>query len=196
MSVFDLRGNSGSNNWNYSNANNPHYSLRMNGTVVEISNPQSINYATKQPETWPDGNPKRNLRLTFADAGGQEWNWTFAPRSVAARAILEALDPQNTGRPVSIEEILGKLVDVTTIEGVFNQQHPRPWNVKVLGEGQVNLVRGLRDLSKEPAPNSAPQSAPQSAPAPQMITAPAAYAGPAVQPATQYPAMYDQDIPF
>ena len=207
MGIFDLRGNSGSSNsWNYADSSKPHYSLRLNGTVIEIANPQKINFVTKQPETWPDGNPKRNLRLTLVDAGGVEWTWTFAPRSIAANACLVALDPSGTRPQVSIEELLGKLIDIRTEEGVYNQQHPRPWQVQVIGDGQVNLVRGLKDLSKGEAPAPAPQSSPvatvnqaMQTPTGQRAVQAAAAAGYApAQQAVQGNAysMYDADIPF
>lgn len=176
MGIFDLKG-SNSNSWNYADSSKPGYSTRLIGTVIEISNPQKINYVTKQPETWPDGNPKRNLKLTLVDSVGQETTWTFAPRSAAATACLNALDPKDDRARVSIEELLGKMIVVSTQEGVYNQAHPRPWNVQVQGDGQVNAVRGIRDLSQTAAQ---PQEQPQPAP----------------QPAYEPPAMYDADIPF
>lgn len=189
MSIFDLRGNSSkAMSWNYSNPNNPGYSLQLGGTVVEISNPQKINYATKQPEFWPDGNPKRNLRVTVLDSTGQEWGWTFAPKSAAAKACLDALDP--TGRrPVNITELLGKLVNISTKDGIYNQQHPREWAVEVIGEGQANMVRGLVDLAEAPAQKAA---GPQPAPAP----APAGSVQAAVQQAFGVTGVYDQNLPF
>ena len=166
MSVFDLKGGSSGNNWNYSDNTKQGYMEMIEGTVVEISNPQSINFATKQPETWPDGNPKRNLRVTLRGRSGQELNWTFAPRSKAAEACLLALDPQGTRPQVSIEELLGKFVRVQTQAGVYNAQNPRPWWVTVQGDGEANMVRGLVDLSQQQAPM------PQPAPAPVQQTPP------------------------
>lgn len=206
MSIFDLKGNSGSgNNWNYSDKNKQGYMTMLEGTVVEISNPPSLNYKTKQPEVWPDGNPKRNLCLTIRGRSGRELNWIFAPRSKAADACLAALDPQGTRALVSIEEMLGKFIRVQTEEGVFNQANPRPWWVTILGDGE-GPVRGLVDLSQQQPPRqAAPAPAPAPAPVPHQ-PAPAPAPQPAPAPAYQQPASpvpyddgvnyYDSDIPF
>lgn len=216
MSVFDLKGSSGGNGWNYSDPQKQGYMEMIEGTVVEISNPQSINYGTKQPEVWPDGNPKRNLRLVIKGKSGRELSWTFAPRSKSAEACLAALDPQGTRPQVNIEELLGKFVRVQTQAGVYNSQNPRPWWVTLLGEGDAGSVRGLIDLSQQqpqqqqpaPAPQPQPAPAPQPQPVPQIQQAQQqaaqalGYAQPQA-PANQVPyaddptgGYYDQDIPF
>lgn len=211
MSVFDLKGNSGSNNWNYTDNTKQNYSTMLMGTVVEISNPQSINYGTKKPEFWPDGNPKRNLRLTVMDAAGVEFNWTFAPRSAAATACLNALDPQGNRERVSIEEMLGKMVVIQTRDGVYNQAHPRPWSVQVQGDGNVAAVRGLKDLSQQAqAPNPMAQNMVPAQPNtsnPALNNAMANLgqamgvpvqnpAQPAANPMAAYQDLYAEDIPF
>lgn len=158
MSVFDLKGSSGGNNWNYSYPQNPGYMESIEGTVVEISNPQSINFGTKQPETWPDGNPKRNLRVVIKGRSGAELGWTFSPKSKGAEACLAALDPDGNRPQVNIEELLGKFIRVQTQAGVYNSQNPRPWWVTVLGDGDAGSVRGIVDFSAQQAPQ--PQQAP------------------------------------
>lgn len=165
MSVFDLKGGS-SNAWNYSDKTKQGYSTLITGTVVEISNPQKLNFQTKQPETWPDGNPVRNLRIVLKGQSGREASWTFAPKSKAADACLIALDPQGDRPAVSIEELLGKMVTISTVEGVYNAQNPRPWTVTIQGLGDQAAVRGLKDLSgatlqAQPAPQPQPQMTPQ-----------------------------------
>lgn len=191
MSMFDLKGGSSGNGWNYHDNTKSNYMEMIEGTVVEISNPQSINFNTKQPETWPDGNPKRNLRIAIRGRSGQELSWTFSPKSKGAEACLAALDPQGTREQVSIEELLGKFVRVQTQGGVYNAQHPRPWWVTILGDGEANMVRGLVDLSKQqssmpgmPAPQPAPVQ--QAAPAPAIQ--PVQVAQPMQQPMQQQPA--------
>ena len=164
MGMFDLKGGSEGNNWNYSDNTKQNYSEMIEGTVVEISNPQARDYNTGQPATWPDGNPKRNLMLTLRNQAGQELTWTFSPRSAAANACLAALDPQGTREQVSIEELLGKFVRVQTQGGVYNAQHPRPWWLTILGEGEVNAVRGLKDLSQPQPTSMSGMPAPQAAP--------------------------------
>lgn len=185
MSMFDLKGGSNGNSWNYHDKNKQGYMEMLEGTVVEISNPQSINFATKQPETWPDGNPKRNLRMTLRGRSGQELSWTFGPKSAAANACLAALDPDDSRSQVSIEEMLGKFIRVQTQEGVYNQAHPRPWWVTILGDGEANMVRGLIDLSQQ---GSQPVQASAPAPAPAPVPAPVPQQAPAPVPQQQAPA--------
>lgn len=210
MSMFDLKGGSNGNGWNYSENNKPGYMEMIEGTVVEISNPQARDFNTKQPVFWDDGNPKRNLQLIIRGRSGQELAWTFAPRSAATDACLGALDPQGTREQVSIEELLGKFVRIQTQGGVYNRQHPRPWWVTILGDGEVNMVRGLKDLSQQ-QPQQAPAPAPaqQTPPPPTQFQVAQQAAQQAVAqqnfqqaapPVNQVPAdaygVYDQDIPF
>ncbi len=214
MSMFDLKGGSEGNNWNYSDNTKANYSEWIQGTVVEISNPQARDFNTGAPAVWPDGNPKRNLMLTLLQNDGTEVTWTFSPKSMAANACLAALDPNGSRETVSIEELLGKFVTIQTQAGVYNARNPRPWTVVVNGDGQANMVRGLKDLSKPapmpgmPAPQPAPQPQPQPAPsamqaaqqqaaqamgfqAPPQVNAPQVAAG--SMPPT---AVYDEGIPF
>lgn len=147
MGVFDLKGGAGSNAWNYADKTKANFATSLTGTVVEISNPQALDFATKQPKTWPDGNPVRNLRIVIKGQSGQERSWTFAPKSKAAEACLLALDPQGDRPAVSMEELLGRLITVSTADGVYNAQNPRPWTVSIQGMGDTTAVRGLKDLS-------------------------------------------------
>lgn len=147
MSMFDLKGGS-SNSWNYSDPNKEGYMESITGTVVEISNPQVRNFQTKQPEFWPDGNPKRQLCVIVKGQSGKELAWYFSPRSKAADACLYALDPNGMKPRVSIEEMLGKMVTISTQPGVYNNQNPRPWNVVIVGDGDTASVRGMVDLSQ------------------------------------------------
>lgn len=212
MSMFDLKGGSG-NNWNYSDNTKQGYSEMIEGTCIEISNPQAKDFNTGAPAFWPDGNPKRNLQVVLLTKAGQEISWTFSPKSAAANACLASLDPQGTREQVSLDEILGKFVRVQTQAGVYNARNPRPWWVTILGDGEASAVRGCKDLS-QPQPM---QAMPAPAPAPVQQTPPpptqfqvaqqAAQQAVAQQnfqqaapPVNQVPAdaygVYDQDIPF
>lgn len=201
MSVFDLKGSSGSgNNWNYSDQSKQGYMDMLQGTVVEISAPQSINFSTKRPEVWPDGNPKLNLCVTIKGQSGRELNWIFAPKSKAADACLAALDPQGTRERVSIEELLGKMVQVRTQPGVYNSQNPRPWWVSILGDGDVQSVRGMVDSSAPQAQQQAPQAQQQPAPQIQQAQQQAAqalgYAPQPQQPMQPQPAPQVEQVPY
>lgn len=218
MSMFDLKG--GSNNWNYSDNAKAGYSEMIEGTCIEISNPQALDFNTKQPAFWPDGNPKRNLQVVLLAKTGQEISWTFSPKSAAANACLASLDPNNNREQVSLDELLGKFVRVQTQAGVYNARNPRPWWVTIIGDGEASAVRGCKDLSQvqptqAPAPAPAPpvqQTPPppvQQAPAPTQFQVAQQAAQQAVAqqnfqqaapPVNQVPAeaygVYDSDIPF
>lgn len=150
MGMFDMK-NAASNGWNYSDPDRPGFSTTLEGTVVEISNPQALDFNTKEPRFWPDGNPVRNLRLTVLTRSGEEKNWVFAPKSDSWKACLEALDPDGdrTDR-ISLDELLGKNIQIATKDGAYNAKRHRPWGVKVLGIGQEDKVRGVVDLSVAP----------------------------------------------
>jgi len=178
MSMFDLKGGSSSNVWNYSDNTKDTYTEFIQGTVVEISNPQARDFNTGKPAFWDDGNPKRNLMMTVLQADGTEINWIFSPKSKSTEACLAALDPNGDRDEVSIEEMLGKLVTVQTVAGAYNGKNPRPWWVTIHGDGQANMVRGLKDLSQpqstmpgmpKPQPAPQPKAAPAPAPAPTAL---------------------------
>lgn len=217
MSMFDLKG-SASNNWNYSDNTKDNYAEFIQGTVIQIDNPQSINFGTGKPEFWQDGNPKRNLRMTLLQQNGEEINWTFAPhpKSLARQAIVAGMDAVNPKNNGNMEMLLGKMVTVYTQAGSYNAQHPRPWGFRIDGDGNQQAVRGLIDLSqtgqqtpKQATPPSAPT--PLAAPAPAMTqVAPASPPAAVVQqvantfgvhleevPQEQVPvSVYDEEIPF
>lgn len=204
MSMFDLKGGAG-NGWNYSDSTKPGYLEMIEGTVVEISNPQARDFATGAPAVWPDGNPKRNLQMVIRGKSGRELAWTFAPKSKATDACLTALDPDGTREQVSMEEMLGKFIRIQTQAGSYNSKNPRPWWVTILGDGEANAVRGLKDLSQPqpmvgmPAPAPAPAPASQPAPAPTAMHQAQAAAAAAVanQNFQEDPyGCYDDDIPF
>lgn len=174
MSVFDLKGSSGGNGWNYAHPDKPGYMEMIEGTVVEISAPQKRNFQSGKPEFWPDGNPVLNLCLVIKGRSGNELSWIFAPKSKAADACSLALDPTRTREQVSIEEMLGKFVRIQTQAGVYNAQNPRPWTVTVLGDGDAGSVRSVvkpqQSAQQQPMPQQQP--APQPQPAPQQQPVP------------------------
>ncbi len=149
-------GNS-SNVWNYSDDTKENYSEQLSGTVVEIAYVQARNFQTKEPEFWPDGNPKCNFRFTIADLAGNEFAWFVSSnkKSAGLMAVMDALDPARSGNsPVDISKALGKLVTISTKPGSYNAKRPRPWWFQVVGEGDQSKVRGVVDevhaAKKEP----------------------------------------------
>lgn len=197
MGIFDLKG--GSASWNYHDESKAGYMTSITGTVVEISNPQARDYNTGKPKFWDDGNPVRNLCITVRGQSGKEVAWFFSPKSVAADACLKALDPDDARESVSIEELLGKNVTISTKPGAYNAKHPRPWAVVVNGDGDQSAVRGLKDLSQQQATQHDAQST--ALEASQQKAAEALGFQPAQQNAQPQGAdptggYYDEDIPF
>ena len=140
-------GNS-SNVWNYSDDTKENYSEQLCGTVVEIAYVQARNFQTKEPEFWPDGNPKCNFRFTILDMAGNEFSWFVSSnkKSAGLMAVMDALDPARTGNsPVDISKALGKLVTISTKPGSYNAKRPRPWWFQVMGDGDQSKVRGVVD---------------------------------------------------
>lgn len=136
-----LRGGT-SKGWNYSNPNNPGYMETLEGTVVEFSQPQHNNFQTKQPEFWPDGSPKLDWCFTIRGRSGQELNWRFSPGSATKpkacrQALMDAMPEAQY-----VEDVLGKFIRVQTQAGTYSVQNPRPWFVTILGDGEVDKVRG------------------------------------------------------
>ena len=193
MSMFDLKGGS-TNNWNYSDNTKAGYTEMIEGTCVEISNPQALDFSTKQPAFWPDGNPKRNLQVVLLMKNGQEVSWTFSPKSAAANACLASLDPQGTREQVSLDEILGKFVRVQTQAGVYNARNPRPWWVTILGDGEASAVRGCKDLSQPQPMQAMPAPAPAPVPTAQKPDVQLAMSGgaglPMATPNNMYPTQF------
>lgn len=176
MSVLDFGPESNGNWWNYSDQNKPGYSPVLEGTVVKMFAQPHLNYVTKQPETWPNGEPKYNIAVTIQDTNNNQFNWSFKPNknSGAGHAICEALESVGLS---TVRELYGMYIRVTTQDGNYNQAHPRPWKVEVLGQGKAQLL-GIEDENsvqvKKPQPSTqpAPQVQQQAAPAPAPAPAP------------------------
>lgn len=181
MGVFDMNPQGSSNYWNYSAADKDNYMTSITGTVVEIIRKQGTDYATKQPKVWKDGSPRAVFQVVVKGQSGRELSWVFEMFTKnretnqrvftkPAQAIADALDPDGKGNP-SLEDLLGMMVTISTQEGVYNQTHPRPFHVQILGQGDVQSVRGATDLLAQTSQPQAPvqQVQPQVQQAPSLM---------------------------
>ena len=166
--LFDLTGKSGGgagNAWNYAHPDKDEFSTEIQGTVVEINKVQSINFSTKMPEFWPDGNPKANCQFVIQGQSGREKTWSITPKSAAWEAVVQALVAFNPNAQ-GIDDIGGLMIHVRTEmppQGFgYSQGNPRPWAVQVLGQGAAQF-RGTNDLIKNP-PRQQPQQYPNQNP--------------------------------
>lgn len=146
---FEVGGSS--NSWNYSDNTKDNYSEQLGGQVVEIRYVQALDFQTKQPKFWPDGNPQTNFRIIVL-SGGHEFAWTIstAAKSAAIQAIGTALGVQ-PGNKINVGDLLGKNVVITTKPGSYNSNRPRPWWVQIQGDGDPAMVRGLVNELQERA---------------------------------------------
>lgn len=226
MGIFDFDNNgSDSNNWNYSDPNKPGYMPSIQGTVVQIDEVQELDYMTKQPKFFDNGNPRTNIRFTIQGDSGRELGWTFNPRKtgIAFQAVMNAVkayNPQATG----MKDVGGLRVKITT-QGTSQEigKNARQWWFEVMGPGEATF-RGINAFvpQQQPQPVQQQQYAQQpqmQQPAPQIqggFYAPpvpqqqSAQAQPAQQPAQHQVVpgnpqiipdgnggqVYDQDIPF
>lgn len=216
MSVLDFDGGNTGGFWNYHDPNKEGFAQEITGDVVEISTPQATNFATKQPEFWPSGEPKLLICLHIALPDGREVKWSFGPGSrkqggsMAVKAIKSALAAVNAPAK-SVSEIGGKNVTISTQQGAFNATNPRPWTVKINGPATAQY-RGVDEsqptrVQPQPVPQAAYQAVQQAQPPVQPQPQPqygAAQAQQAVQQAVQQAQVQqynqvpyqDQDIPF
>lgn len=145
---LDPMGMTQGNYWNYSNPNKDGYSTQLVGTVLSIQEVQAMSYnpgGPRQPQFWPDGNPKMNIRLAMADDKGELKLFTFQPAGKAARQGLKpsihmslfALT-NNTG----MKKLIGQTIMIVTREGSYGANNPRPWEVAIVDAGPFSLSMG------------------------------------------------------
>lgn len=201
MSILDFDNNNNSGNfWNYHSPDKSNYTLELTGDIVAISTPQATNFATKQPEFWPNGEPKLLICLHIGLVNGQEVCWSFSPGSkksggsAALKAVRSALAAINAPAK-SVSEIGGKNVTISTQAGVYSAGYPRPWNVRI--NGQATLP--YRGVDESQPDRMKPQGVPQAAFAAARGQLPQQqqqqHTQPQAMPSNQVP-YTDQDIPF
>lgn len=216
-------------NWNYSKPNEPGYSLELVGTVVAIQQVQAMEFGAggvpTQPATWPDGNPKWNIRMALCGPNGGIRTWTFQPASKAAKEGKRKsvhLDLFALTGNTDMMNLIGQTLKIETDappQGFsYGIGNPRPWRVALVPGTVYTLAAPLPEEFTVPQvhANSAvsggqvvqqqPQAMPVQAPvAPvqqpvQPVPAPVpVQPQPAVQQpltAPETPSVYDEDIPF
>lgn len=161
---------------------------KIQGTVVEIGLINDTDFQTKQPKYYKDGNPILKYTVTLKQEDGSEIIWAFKKKGAAMDAVKKALDPQGTRNSFNLRETLGLVLRVSTKNGVYNNNNPRPYWVDVLGKDTVTKVRGAKE-----APAKAEPATPAPAPAPQNLQPYQPYAQ---QAPTSVDAYYDEDVVF
>lgn len=185
-------------NWNYSNNQKEFYSETLVGTVKAIQFVQSTNFQTRQPEFWPDGNPKFNIRMAFADQNGELITFTFQPASKAAKEGRKKsihIDLFNLAKSLGgndLRSLIDKTIQISTKPGNYGPNNPREFTVQAVQAGPFELANPLPDefkvpeivLSRPAVQQPQQQYAPQ--PMAPQVTQQGYYAPPIAQPMPQY----------
>lgn len=144
-------------NWNYSKPDKPDYSTTLVGTVIAIQEVQKMGYTTNgqpgQPEFWPDGNPKMNIRLALVTDMGDIKTFTFQPASKAARMGQKRsvhMDLFHLTGDTDMMALIGKTIAISTQEGRYGQGNPRPWTVQLVEAGPYKLAGPMPAEFKAP----------------------------------------------
>ena len=135
-------GGASNYSWNYSNPNKEGYSTQLVGTVIAIQEVQKRSYTMNgqpgQPEFWPDGNPKMNIRLALATETGEIKTFTFQPAGKEARAGRKRsvhMDLFALTGNTDMKKLIGQTIIIATQEGRYGQNNPRPWKVDLVAAG-------------------------------------------------------------
>ncbi len=137
-----------SNYWNYTKPDKPDYSTTLVGTVVAIQEVQKRTFNPNgpgMPEFWPDGNPKFNIRLVLVDSEGQLKLFTFQPAGKAAREGRKKsihMDLFSLTGNTDMHKLIGQTIGISTQEGVYGLNNPRPWSVGLVEAGPFTYAGG------------------------------------------------------
>lgn len=128
--------------WNYSDPSREGYSTSLTGTVVAIQEIQkrsfSMNGKIGAPEFWPDGNPKMNIRMTLVKADGSLATFQFQPASKAQKDRQKPsihMDLFDLTGGTDMMNLIGKTITISTEQGSYGANNPRPWSVRISEEG-------------------------------------------------------------
>ena len=206
--ALNPNGSNDTHRWNYSNPDNPGFSLSLTGTVVAIQEVQAMSFAgpgqVPQPQTWDDSRqPKMNIRIVLCGEKGGYRTLTFQPASKAQKEGKKRsihLDLFNLAGGRDMMDLLGKTIKITTENPPANfsygQGNPRPWFVELVTDaGPFQLKEPLDPkylipyLLANAAVSGGMVQAPVPVAAPQMGAPAAPMAAPA-------PAPEEEDLPF
>lgn len=148
--------------WNYSRPDDPSFTLVLVGTVQSIQWVQKRTYSNNpnvpgQPEFWPQGDPKMNLRITLATPEGELRAFTFQPASKAAQMGQKPsvhIELFKAAGGNSMADLIGKTISIETfpanpVTGTsWGPGNPRLFEVKLLEEGPYQLSSPLPEEYK------------------------------------------------
>lgn len=160
--------------WNYSNPRKEGYSTQLIGTVLAIQEVQkrsfTMNGQPGQPEFWPDGNPKMNIRLALATESGELKTFTFQPAGRDARMGKKKsihMDLFHLTGDTDMMNLIGKTICISTQDGHYGQGNPRPWFVQLVDVGPFEVPLPPEFKVPQVLANSAVSGGQMNAPQPQ-----------------------------
>ena len=191
--------------WNYGNKNKENYTTECVGRIVSIQLAQAAKFGSngKIGDTYPDGNPKLNVRVLMCTANGDFIAHSFSKASKKSGSDHLHIQmweqakhlPGREGETSIISRLIGKTVKFTTKEGQYDMSHPRPFTFEVLAD--TNWLPNSpipENYTKEVAlyPTAQPQPQPQPMQQMPQYQQPMGYQQPMQQPMQQMP--YNQNI--
>lgn len=160
MSILNFNRQGSGSGWNYNDPTKDGYSTTITGDVTKIETVQALDFQTKKPAFWPDGNPKLNIRVWLTGPNGGQKHWTFAPGGSGANAsnAMKACQAAIGPNADSMVELGGKNITIVTAEPPqgysYGRNAPRPWTVQINGPAQ-HPFQGVVEF--QPASVPAPQ---------------------------------------
>ena len=215
MDIFGVSGGSSRKFWNFTKQEKEDFASSITGDVVEIAAVPRRIFNSSEIDRWPDGNPKMDMRITLAQANGEEVCFSFKFSSSRntqywnnmQTALFDAM--KNAGLNGStLQEIGGLNITVATKVPPagfgYGPQNPRPFTCVINGRG-IAPFRGCIDEISKHRPGQTQSTATSG-----MMDAAVAQrpASPAVQQAQhraaqaldlkfeEIPGVYDSDMPF
>lgn len=166
--------------WNYANETDKdgnklsNFKEEVEGTVVNMMEVQATKYQSNEPEWWTDehGNitgPKMDIEIAIHQDDGEELAWHIKPgsakryekMSVARRALVDIVRTiTKNPNTIDLTKLIGKRIRVSTYQCklqngnvvAYGAGNPRPWEVKLIGEGDENVVYYGQTPSQSMAP--------------------------------------------
>lgn len=143
--------------WNYSKPDKEGYSDQLVGTVIFLQEIQKRTYNPNsgqpgQPEFWPDGNPKLNIRMGVATPTGELKTIVFQPAGAKQRSGEKPslhMDLFALTGNTSMENLIGKTIQITTwpanptTGAVWGFGNPRLFSVQLVEAGPYQLANPL-----------------------------------------------------
>ena len=117
--------------WKFTDPKDENYRTQISGDVVALIKEPETDFKTKQPKLDDQGNMLVQWTVCLAQPNGKEIRWVLRNKN-CQWAILNALKAQGLAAS-NFGEIAGYNITVTTEDGVWGKENPRPFAVTING---------------------------------------------------------------